>query len=297
MRVFPVALLVPALALCAPVSRAADSQHSQRAAAIRLLTDYWASQHSSFEGWLGGSDPGYVPVAPPDSSLWPPGTLVLLTETGGLVPVGSPERFVPSRKVKVLGQSGSDVAVLGNLIFGSQGVGQFQLQDLAGVLETLGLLRMPSDAAGELRAELARSGVQRVTLSFPNAQVHRLAPSDLEIYLENTDSSTARRLLAEPAMRLITAAVFLKNVRLRLDATANSSGVTSWLKQAFGAELRARGDGAVDFNARGVYVAVQTSRFVLPALTEIAGGKAAQASMIDSTLETRGVLTRLLAGF
>jgi hypothetical protein len=294
MRIVPTVLLGLVLALALPGFLSADAQ---RVAALRTLTSYWATQTSSLGGWLGeGIDPGYVPVAPPDSSLWSPGTLLLLSESGGFQQIGSREKFIPARSIKVLGKERSDVAVLDNLVFGPGEGDRFRLQDLPGVLEAFGVVRTRSATLAEdLQAELGRFGVRRVTVSLSDAQVHRLAPSDLKVYLEEGAAEKTRLMLAEPRICVVTSAVFLRTVLLRLDTSKVAPELVDAIKKLFGTSLKLRSDGSLVLETRGIYVAIQTGRYAVPTPTGDFRREATGTLLIDTTRETRNSLARLLA--
>lgn len=293
MRLLSAAILGLVLATASTEALPADSH---RIDALRALTDYWASQASNLGGWLGGgTDPGYVPVAPPDSSLWLPGSLLLLSDIGGFQQIGSRERFISTRSVKVLGRAHADVAILESLPFGPGDSGRFRLQDLPGVLEAFGVVRTRSDTlTEELLAEFNRCSVSHAAILLPDAQVHRLASADLEVFLEEDAPEKTLHLLSEPGVRVITSAVFLRTVQLRLDGGKCDPGLSEVLERLFGTSLKSRSDGSLKFETRGVYVAIQTARLVR-ARPAASGGGAAENSLVDATEETRNILARLLS--
>lgn len=268
----------------------ADKGDSQRISAIRALSGFWATQASTLGGWLNSTmEPGFVPVVPPDSSLWSPGALLRVDPRIGFQPIGSSEQFLPHRKVAVLGKDSDDVAVLDSLVFGVAPEDRFRLEDLPGILEALGVLRMRSrSVAADLKGEFDRQGVRRLTILFPDAQVHRLAFSDLEAFLQNEASEPTRQLLAKPGVHMITSAIFLKTVQLRIEADRPSVHLKSSLEKILGSRLRTGPDGALDYATRaGMYVAIQTGE------RRISEG---HLEFIDSTKETRQVLESLLTG-
>ncbi len=293
MKAFSAVLCVLTLALSSPVTLGADVK---RIEVLRQLMDYWAKQASSFAGWLGaGSDPGYVPVAPPDSSLWAPGTLLLLSETNGLQQIGSREKLAPTCGLRALGKDRSDIAVLKSFVFGSGKEDQLKLQDLPGILEAFGIVRtQPTSLIEDLQAAFGRYGVHRVTMSLPDAQVHRLLSSDLKTCLEEDASEGTRHLLANSQARLITAAVFLKTIQLRFDVDTVDPGLIKVLESIFGVRLKSPGDGSLELDSRGLYVAIQTAHYTPQAGISRPGGEAKEVSLTESTGETRDALTRLI---
>jgi hypothetical protein len=169
------------------------------------------------------------------------------------------------------------------------------LQDLPGVLEAFGVVRtQPTNLIEDLQAAFGRYGVHRVTMSLPDAQVHRLLSSDLKTCLEEDSSETMRHLLADSQVRLITAAVFLKTIQLRFGVDTVDPGLVKILESIFGTRLKSPGDGSLELDSRGLYVAIQTAHYAPQAGISQPRGEAKEVALTESTEETRDALTRLI---
>ncbi len=276
---------LPLLAVFALLSLRAAAARAMDAEAFRLLQEFWGDQKTTLTGKLGSdADPGFVFVTPPDSSLWAPGSLLLVTDSAGITFAGSRETVFPAFSVSLLGSSRSDVAVLDDFVVGRGGVA---LSALPGILEGFGLLRAPGPMVGkELELLLKKQGVQRLLIAFPDAQIHRLGRLDVELYLSRAPD-TARRLLDEPGIRMVSSSIFVKTVQLRFDPPNPDPAFKEGLEALLGTHLTWKA-GAAEWQSRGLYVAIQTMRYVAPAKETAFGG------LTDTTAETRAVVENIL---
>lgn len=252
--------------------------------ALRSLRDFWAHQKSTFVGWLGdGSDVGFLPVLPPDSSLWTPGSLLRISRDRGLVHAGSRETFL--RSVPIMGKTRSDSSLIGQLTIGEGGV---PLSSLPGILEAMGVFAEGAPGAErELADLLERRGLRRVVLAFPDAQIHRLGDLDLTIHLQRAPEEV-QKLVANPEIHIVTSAVFVRSIQLRFDLHRPDAAFRASVESLLGAGWSWRADGTATRRGQGLYVAIQTARYGRP---EADGGP---GPLIDTTEEARNIFDQTL---
>jgi hypothetical protein len=252
--------------------------------ALRALREFWAHQKTTFAGWIGdASDVGFVPVLPPDSSLWTPGSLLRVTKDRGLVHAGSRETFL--RSVPIIGKARSDSSVIGQLTVGEGG---FPLSSLPGILEGLGVFAGGTpEVERELPGLLEQRGLRRVVVAFPDAQIHRLGDLDLAIHLQRAPEEV-RKLATNPEIHIITSAVFVRTIQLRFDLHRPDAVFRATVERLLGTGWSWRADGTAERRGQGLYVAIQTARHGEP------GAEGGLGALMDTTEETRNIFNQTL---
>ena len=275
-------LIVP----CALLSSLVLPAWGEDAEALRLLQGFWARQKTTLTGRLGNeSDPGFVFVVPPDSSLWAPGSLVLLTQDKGLTPAGSSNAVFPRYAVRAFGDSRSDIAIIETLRFGQGGL---DFANLPGILGGLGLLHTQSTTTQEeLELLLERQGIHRLVIAFPDVQIHRIGRLDAELALSRVPE-TVRRLLVEPGLHIVSAAVLARTIQLRFDIARPDPTFQAALETLLGANLIWKA-GIAEWRSPGLYLAVQTVR-----CTDFHTQKG-RGALTDSTSEAQKMVERVLS--